>query len=277
MTDKIQKTDKAMKKTDAETITFSYHEQKFIEYADGFISHAHEPCLILKKEHTFRVVDNTKKILSSLSLSPQEKYCAELTALYHDIGRFAQYEKYQTFLDKKSENHAHLAVKILKKHEPFLREPKFIQEKVLAAVILHNALQLPKLSEKYRTLCEIIRDADKLDIMYVMAMNFTRSLPEKDSVMLHVKDDPSAFSEHILHEAMQKHVIKYTDLVYVNDFKLLLCAWIFSLYLPVSRKLLKEQGFINIILNSLPSHADIAVFKEMILTELNCGSCTAYR
>lgn len=266
-----------MKKTDAETNTFSYHEKKFIEYADGFISHAHEPCLILKKEHTFRVLENTRKILSSLSLPPQEKYCAELTALYHDMGRFAQYEKYQTFLDKKSENHAYLAVKILKKHEPFLQEAKHIQKKVLTAVILHNALRLPKLPEKYRLLCEIIRDADKLDIMYVMAMNFTQSLPEKDSVMLHVKDDPSAFSEHILHEAMQKHVIKYTDLVYVNDFKILLCAWVFSLYLPISKKLLKEQGFIHVILDSLPNHAGISAFKEMILTELNCGSCTACR
>ena len=274
----MPRTDKTMKKTDAETVTFSYHEQKFIEYADSFIGHAQEPCLILKKEHTFRVVENTKKILSSLFLAPQDRYCAELTALYHDIGRFTQYETYKTFLDKKSENHAHLAVRILKKYEPFLREPKHIQEKVLAAVMLHNALQLPaKLPEKFRLLCEIIRDADKLDIMYVMAMNFTQSLPEKDSVILHVKDDPYAFSKHILALALQGRVIKYTDLVYVNDFKILLCAWIFSLYLPKSKELLKEQGFINIILDSLPNHADIAVFKEMILKELNYGSCTECR
>lgn len=248
---------------------FAFHKQEFAAYAETFIRHAQEPCLILKKEHTFRVLENSEKLVSSLSLSEEDAYCAKLIALYHDIGRFVQYEKYKTFLDKKSENHAYLAVRILKRHEPFLREPEHIRKKVLTAVILHNALSLPSaLPETYRLLCEIIRDADKLDILYVMAMNFTQSLPEKDSVVLHVKDEPQMFSKHILETARQKNVIRYTDLVYVNDFKILLCAWIFSFYFAESKKLLKEQGFFEIILNSLPEHEEIALFKEMIANEL---------
>lgn len=248
---------------------FWEHKRSFVEYADSFIEKSGEPCLKLKKDHTFRVVENTQKIIPSCRLTEEDCYCAELTALYHDIGRFDQYAKYQTFADKNSENHAHLAVKILKKHKAFLAEPKHIQKKILAAVILHNALELPaKLPDRYDVLCKIIRDADKLDILYVMAQNFTQSLPEKDSVMLHVQNNPECYTPKILEQAMKKQVIKYTDLRYENDFKILLCGWFFTLYFRKSKELLKEQGFFSVILHSLPSDPHIKEFQNMMELEL---------
>lgn len=250
---------------------YPLHEQSFLRYADSFIQKSAEPCLQLKKEHTFRVVANTIKLLSACGLNEEDAYCAQLIALYHDIGRFIQYEKYKTFVDKKSENHAHLAVRILKRHEPFLAEPKHIRKKVLAAVILHNSLELPqKLPHEYTPLCQIIRDADKLDILYIMAQNFTQSLPEKDSVMLHVKNDPRAYTASILQQAINKQTIKYTDLVYENDFKILLCGWLYSLYFRKSREILKEQRYFLQILHSLPKDSQTQTFIKLIERELDC-------
>lgn len=248
---------------------FSEHAAYFFEYAESFIRHSHDPCLILKKEHTVRVTENSKKILESLDLGEEDRYCAELTALYHDIGRFPQYEKYKTFLDGKSENHAFLGVRTLKRNPLFLKEPVQIQKKVLSAVIMHNILKLPEFrSESYKFLCNIIRDADKLDIIKVMAQNFTHNLPEKDSVILHVKDEPQKYSETILQQALNRQTIRYADLMYANDFKILLCGWTFSLYFEKSRQLLKEQGDLSVILDSLPDTADIGKFQNMIRSEL---------
>ena len=108
---------------------YALHEQSFLSYVQTFLQKTSDPCLVLKKEHTFRVVNNTKRIIENLSLSDEDRYCAELTALYHDIGRFLQLQKYKTFLDKKSEDHANIAVRVLKKHAQFLKEPAFIQKK----------------------------------------------------------------------------------------------------------------------------------------------------
>ncbi len=200
--------------------------------------------MILKREHTLRVVSNTEHIINRLDLSEEDRYCARLIALYHDIGRFLQYETYKTFLDSASKNHAHIAIQVLKKHNMLDNEPETIRKKILSAIILHNKLEFPKkLPEEILVLAKIIQDADKLDIM---------------------KDEPEAYSKHILDLAIRKMPIKYTDLVYVNDFKILLCGWIFSLHFKESLKLLSRQGYLRAILSSLPDGQDMRIFQSMI-------------
>lgn len=249
---------------------YALHEQSFLTYIDPYFQGTAEPCLMLKKEHTFRVVQNTEQILKSIALSEEDTYCAKLIALYHDIGRFSQYKKYHTFLDKKSEDHANIAVRILKQHPQFLQEPKHIQKKILSAVMLHNKIALPHdLAPEYKELCQIIRDADKLDIIKIMTENFMHSLPEKEGVTLSAKDEPLCYSKHILEQAMHKKASSYLDIVYVNDFKILICAWIFSLYYDESIKILKEQGNLQIILSTLPKTKEIEAFNALINHTLN--------
>lgn len=248
---------------------YALHEQNFLAYIEPFLQKSFDPCLVLKKEHTFHVVKNTETILQSLSLSEEDKYCAKLIALYHDIGRFLQYEKYQTFLDKKSEDHANIAVRVLKQQTQFLAEPVHIQKKVLTAVILHNKLKIPhQLPDCYKDLCKLIRDADKIDILRVLSENFTSTLPEKERVLLHSKDEPLLYSQHILDRAMQKKENKYTDIVYVNDFKIIVCAWLFAINYPQSIKMLREQGYIQTILATLPKTKEIEAFKTLIHSTL---------
>lgn len=249
---------------------YTFHKQSFLAYIETFFQKTIEPCLALKKDHTFQVVRNTEEIIKQLSLSEEDAYCAKLIALYHDIGRFSQYQSYHTFVDKKSEDHALIAVRILKKHAPFLKEPKHIQKKVLTAIILHNKIALPKaLAPAYKDLCQIIRDADKIDIFRVMAENFTHNLPEKEGVTLNVKDEPQLYSKHILEKAMQKQDINYLDLVYINDFKILLCGWIFNVYYKESIKILKQQGNIFTILSTLPQSKELEKFNTLICNTLN--------
>ena len=48
-----------------------------------------------------------------LNLKEKDLILAQTMALLHDIGRFEQYAKYRTFVDKDSVNHAELSVKVI--------------------------------------------------------------------------------------------------------------------------------------------------------------------
>ncbi len=70
--------------------------------------------IILKEIHTKHVVKEILNVAKHLELNNDELRFAEIIALFHDIGRFEQYVRFKTFVDKKSVNHAELGVKILK-------------------------------------------------------------------------------------------------------------------------------------------------------------------
>ncbi len=62
----------------------------------------------IKEEHTRNVCGNIVQIAQGLSLDGTGIALAEAIALYHDIGRFPQYQKFKTFKDSISVNHAAL-------------------------------------------------------------------------------------------------------------------------------------------------------------------------
>ena len=69
----------------------------------------------LKFHHTYRVVEYAKEIAESLNVSKEDMEVIELCALLHDISRFTQWEKYQTFSDKNSFDHGDMGCEILLK------------------------------------------------------------------------------------------------------------------------------------------------------------------
>ena len=48
------------------TNNYARHEQNFLTYVDSFLQNKNEPCLILKREHTLRVVSNTEHIINQI-------------------------------------------------------------------------------------------------------------------------------------------------------------------------------------------------------------------
>lgn len=70
--------------------------------------------LDLKEQHTRRVCREIKEIGKDLGLNEDERCLSEMIALFHDISRFEQYVRYNTFLDSRSLNHAEFGVKILR-------------------------------------------------------------------------------------------------------------------------------------------------------------------
>ena len=86
-------------------------KQEFKEYVKNY--DIENPKIALKIAHIERVASIAKNIAESLKLPKEDVELAELIGLLHDIGRFEQVKRYNTFVDALSANHAKLGVEIL--------------------------------------------------------------------------------------------------------------------------------------------------------------------
>lgn len=98
---------------------------------------------------------------------------------------------------------------------------------------LHNKRELPlELDSHVRTLCHVVRDADKLDIIPVVLRSMQPDRPRDAVVTLGLDDSPELWSPHVLETALAGQSPAYTQLRYLNDFKILLATWGPGLILP---------------------------------------------
>ena len=63
----------------------------------------------MKIVHTQAVADVMNRLTRRLGLTERMRRLAYLCAVYHDIGRFEQLKRYNTFSDAESFNHALLS------------------------------------------------------------------------------------------------------------------------------------------------------------------------
>ncbi|MCK5099091.1 MAG: HD domain-containing protein [Desulfobacteraceae bacterium] len=123
----------------------------------------------LKKDHTLRVCKNILTLGRSIHLSEDELNLVEIAALFHDIGRFTQYQTYGTFNDKNSANHAKIGLQQLSFHNIMNSLPLDEKRFILTPIAWHNAFKLPHIKdEKIFLFIKLLRDADKLDIWKVV-------------------------------------------------------------------------------------------------------------
>jgi len=75
----------------------------FAEYTSGY--NATDPKIKLKIDHTYRVAELCELIARNLKLDEYETDVAWLTGMLHDVGRFEQIKRYNTFNDAQSVDH----------------------------------------------------------------------------------------------------------------------------------------------------------------------------
>ena len=168
------------------------------------------PKIALKVAHIERVSAIAKKTAESLNLSKEDIDLAELIGLLHDIGRFEQIKKYNTFVDSRSENHAKLGVDILFKQgliRKFIENDKY--DKIIElAIINHNKdkKDIDKNVSKEELLqIKLIRDSDKTDILYTLVVGDVKAIWETDNMSL------EKITDEIYNEFMEKNSITYKN------------------------------------------------------------------
>ena len=138
----------------------------FAEYVKNY--NAEDSKVKLKIEHTYRVAGLSEAIAKSIGLSGEALELAWLIGLLHDIGRFEQLKNYGTFIDSESIDHAKYGCSILF-DEGVIRDylkNDFEDELIRTAIHWHNEYRIPEeLDERTKMYCNILRDADKIDIL----------------------------------------------------------------------------------------------------------------
>jgi hypothetical protein len=228
----------------------------FFAYARGFFSGDApvDSLLALKAEHTLRVLKEARAIAASEPAfsAALPRRALLLAALYHDVGRFEQFSRYRTFADAHSCNHGHLGVRVLFQQNFLAGEPQEIRRLVLTAVGLHNRRLLPPgLSGLSRVVTQGVRDADKLDILRIMVESLAAGAVADPVVLMHLADAPESWSPPLLAALEEGRTASFDAMRFHNDFRLLLCTWLYDLAFAGSVRRLREAGHLEVVLSGL--------------------------
>lgn len=208
--------------------------------------------IILKKDHSYRVVSNIRKLAESIELNSLDTELVSCIALLHDVGRFEQLKKYNTFSDNKSEDHALLGVQIIQEQDFFSEFSEKEQEYILFAIKCHNKFTIPSMDDKAADIyVRLLRDADKLDIYKVVTDYYADMKYNKDKVVELELPDKPAISKKIYESLMKEKSADYQYLNTLADFKLLQMAWVFDINFKKTYKLIDEKGYIKHIYDTM--------------------------
>lgn len=241
---------------------FSTMKQRFEEYAGLFVSD--DPmdlsAIRLKYIHSKRVSNQILQLGRCLSLDEEDLETAGIAGLFHDIGRFRQYQVYRTFRDSKSENHALLGLSEIERHKLFEGLKPSRAEIIKTAIGYHNIIRLHDIPDhKTEFFSKLLRDADKLDIWRVMTAHVkkessgchdpvTQNLPAGENV-----------SEKLLKQLEDGITIPLADVETVNDYILFMLSWIFDLNFRPSLEAALRRRVIWQLSAKLPSNKDLEV------------------
>ena len=222
-------------------------------YTFKFVDQGIQQNIDLKVDHTIRVCKEILNIGEQLGLNEDELRLAEIIALLHDIGRFEQISRYQTFMDSKSVDHAELGIKILKHFKVLSQFDDSIKELIYCSVKYHSKPSLPDdETEACMFFCKLIRDADKLDILNVVTEYYHRKAGEKNgSIVLELPDTPG-ISEIVYRNLMNRSIVNIENVANLNDFKLLQAGWIFDINFQPALDCIRKRGYIEMIREVLP-------------------------
>ena len=206
----------------------------------------------LKIKHTYEVVNKSEYISKELGLNQENIELAKLIALLHDIGRFEQVKQTSDFLDGKDFDHANYGIKVLFE-DNLIR--KFIEDNqydniIKKAIYNHNKYKIEENLNNAELLhSKIIRDADKLD-------NFRVKETEHFSNIFPSKYNPKtinfeSISPKVYNDFMSQKCIKLEDRQTQIDFWVCVIAFIFDLNFDISLKYVKENDYIDILIDRI--------------------------
>jgi hypothetical protein len=248
-------------------LDFAGYTATFLKFAESYETGSDDDCYAvrLKIDHSLRVVENARALIEHNAVERQLGEKALLAALFHDIGRFPQYQKYKTFNDRASVNHGHLGVKVLKKQHILKDLPCNCQRQVLSAIALHNKNKIPgHVSAELESICKVVRDSDKLDIFRVMLEHFSGE-PNNHKIALEAVPHPDNYSQKMYENVLYGKPCLYKDIYWTNDFKLILANWSYHLSFPISYRLFYESGMFDEIFEHLPQKKEFHVLKKKLL------------
>ena len=273
-------------------------KKTFQEYTDRYDST--NPKIKLKIDHTYRVANLCEQIAQSLELSAAEVDLAWLSGMLHDVGRFEQLRRYNTFSDAQSIDHARFAVELLydegliADYVPEISTTELVadartwrsmggvnesptaqSEDIPLSDILqtlriaigeHSAYRIQKgLDERTRMFCQILRDADKVDIFRVIC-----DTPMEEVYGFQTKDIlRSAITPEVMQAFYEHHAVLRKLKKCPADYIVAHGSLTFELVYPESLRIAKEQGYLKQMMSFQSENPDTAEIFEDLRKDLN--------
>ena len=273
-------------------------KKTFQEYTDRYDST--NPKIKLKIDHTYRVANLCEQIAQSLELSAAEVDLAWLSGMLHDVGRFEQLRRYNTFSDAQSIDHARFAVEMLydegliADYVPEISTTELVADArtwrsmggadesptaqsedmplsdilqtLRIAIGEHSAYRIQKgLDERTRMFCQILRDADKVDIFRVIC-----DTPMEEVYGFQTKDIlRSAITPEVMQAFYEHHAVLRKLKKCPADYIVAHGSLTFELVYPESLRIAKEQGYLKQMMSFQSENPDTAEIFEDLLKDLN--------
>ena len=221
----------------------------FAEYVSHYDSSDEK--IKLKIDHTYRVAGLCQRIAGSIGLNKADVDLAWLTGMLHDVGRFEQLRIYGTYSDAESIDHAHYGVEILF-DDGRIHDYLAIQEEdaeygiICTAIDNHSAFRVEEgLDERTKMFCDILRDADKVDILKV-----NHDVPPE--VIYNVSTEQlknAVVTEEVMKQFFERHAVLHSAKRTCMDYLVGHASLVFELVYPESLKVVNEQGYLEKLLN----------------------------
>ena len=240
----------------------------FDDYVAGFYGDSEfiNANLKLKEEHSRRTCEEMLYLAQELGLADNQKRIAEVIALFHDIGRFEQFIKYRTYNDARSVNHCLLGLKVLGETKALEAVEGKERELIERAIEYHGLRELPgDLDGECLLFSKLIRDADKVDALYVLTEYYRQYRDNPQEFVLELEfPDEQGYSAELVEKILRGRRIDYGEVRTLNDAKLLQLGWVYDVNFTVILKRIKQRGFLEMLIDFLPGTKDIERVKEKI-------------
>lgn len=221
-----------------------------------------EPKLSYKYYHSYRVMDNMATLAKNMCLPICDINLAKCIGLLHDIGRFEQYKRFNSFSDHFID-HGDLAVEILKTQNvlsSFDIAPSDY-EVVYKAIQNHNKYTIsPNLNKREFLFAKMIRDADKLDILNAL------SNPEIKNV---IYEDTSLIRETVKESFLQAKQIKRDPMLTTNENIVVIFSFVYDFNFNLSLDILKNNKYYEKIYNRLKDKNKFKIYIDKVQEYIN--------
>lgn len=233
---------------------FGNAEKVFEAYLDGYDRENDK--VRLKIVHTYGVVEQSSEIAGRMRLSDEDAALARVIALLHDIGRFEQLRRFDSFLPD-TMDHASFGVKILfdeaeggapKMIRSFVPEDRW-DEVIRISIAKHSDFVLEGITDE-RTLlhARIIRDADKLDNCRVKLTDkfeaFQGASAEEVSA--------SVITPKVREDALAGRSILSADRVTPMDYWVSYMAYFYDFNFRESLDIVEENDYVRRLIHRIP-------------------------
>ena len=151
-------------------------EEEFDKYANKYDLTNNN--LKSKYNHSYRVMKYMVDYATMLGFNEHDIEISKIIGLLHDYGRFEQFTRYNSFIDRDTVDHADLSVEELFDKNEIVNYTDLKDEYDLIkfAIKNHNKLSIEDTDDlRYIKFAKLIRDADKVDIMYVLTNEIIRN------------------------------------------------------------------------------------------------------